>query len=127
MSILKRIFKSTETEGPGCRKCGICCELYGDSIKASDSDLMRWERENRSDIASYAGHGGELWIDPETGRKMDRCPFLVKADGRDSICQINETKPLMCRVYPTRAHMERCVMGVVFTPGDEDGRESLYC
>ncbi len=122
MSILKRYFKSISVEPPGCRRCGICCELYGGSLKAYASDIARWKTEGRADILKRAGEGGELWIDPKTGEKDESCPFLVKSGQEGLICSINDTKPHMCRAYPTRAHMERCVMGVVF-PAREDKEE----
>ncbi len=90
-----------------CRQCGLCCRKYKGTLKATAGDIMRWKGEKRSDILKHVFvfesggliMGGELWFNPETGRKMRVCPFLEKRKGKFS-CLIQSTKPGVCRKYP---------------------------
>ena len=36
-----------------CQRCGKCCLQFGGQLSATQSDLERWERENRWDILAY--------------------------------------------------------------------------
>lgn len=89
-----------------CEQCGLCCERHGHEITISLSDLMRWREEKREDILSFVRtieykdeiFGIRNWIDSETGKKLDFCPFLMK----NFLCAIHDTKPDHCRMYPDR-------------------------
>jgi len=95
-----------------CACCGNCCEAFGGHLNASKHDLERWQREGREDLLSRVNRLGWIWVDPETRSREDRCPFILKIDAERSVCSINETKPAMCRAYPTLAHGRRCLRGV---------------
>jgi Fe-S-cluster containining protein len=90
-----------------CQQCGRCCTKYSNGLTAKTQDIARWRREKRGDILKHVKifesegviMGGEIWINPKTGRKMRVCPFLVKGKGRFS-CSIHTTKPLVCSKYP---------------------------
>nr|WP_319397012.1 YkgJ family cysteine cluster protein [uncultured Desulfobacter sp.] len=89
-----------------CIQCGHCCIDLPDAIETSvpDSDVLRWERENRYDILDwvvpFAGLN-DIWIDPKTGEPVDRCPWLKKLPKKNIyICRIHETKPEHCRNFP---------------------------
>ena len=97
-----------------CRGCGMCCEACGDTLAAEGSDLARWRREGREDLLCRVGEGGALWIDPETGEDLDHCPFLVRTAPDEARCSIHDTKPDMCRAYPTIAHGFHCLRGIRF-------------
>lgn len=99
-----------------CLACGICCELYGNTLAASPRDLARWAEEQRTDLLQRVGAGGELWVDPADGERLERCPFLERRNAEASICGIHATKPDICREYPTPVHAFRCVRGIRF-PG----------
>ena len=99
-----------------CLACGICCELYGNTLAVGPEDRARWEAEGRADLLALVGTDGEIWIDPTTGERLERCPFLEKRNAESSMCGIHDTKPLICREYPTSAHAYRCVRGIRF-PG----------
>lgn len=99
-----------------CNACGICCEMYGTTIKADPADLDRWTGEGREDILAHVGPERELWFDKTTKERLQLCPFYFK-DGPDSGgCAIHSTKPRTCRLYPTALHRWRCVTGAVHTP-----------
>jgi Fe-S-cluster containining protein len=109
--------RSRARRGPPspCRGCGRCCEEFGDTLAAEERDLERWRREGRSDLLGLVGEGGGLWVAPETGAPLDRCPFLVRTGPETAHCAIHATKPDMCRAYPTRAHGFHCAAGIRFS------------
>lgn len=96
----------------GCACCGRCCTYFGGHLHASDHDLKRWRQQGREDLLSRVNLLGWIWVDPETGQMLDPCPFLEQADEQRWICSINDTKPDICRDYPTLAHGKRCLRGV---------------
>lgn len=100
------------TGDPRCACCGNCCEAFGGHLNASKQDLERWQREGREDLLSRVNRLGWIWVDPVTKARQDLCPFILKIDDEKKICSINETKPAMCRAYPTLAHSRRCLRGV---------------
>lgn len=95
-----------------CACCGHCCESFGGHLHASDHDMERWRREGREDLLSRVNRLGWIWVDPETKAMQERCPFIVTISEQQSICGIQETKPDICRAYPTLAHGKRCLHGV---------------
>lgn len=95
----------------GCLCCGECCKSFGGHLHASQHDLERWQREERNDLLSRVNRLGWIWVDPVTKEIVDLCPFILKIDEEKSICAINDTKPAICRDYPTLAHGRRCLRG----------------
>jgi len=96
----------TEMEKFECVQCGHCCLDLSDAYQASvpETDVLRWERENRYDILewvdTFAGLN-DIWISPKTGEPVSRCPWLRKLPKKDKyICGIHETKPEHCRNFP---------------------------
>ena len=91
-----------------CNSCGKCCVKYSNGgLSASAEDLKLWE-EYRPDISRYVT-GQKIWLNPETGEQIERCPFLRKElreeSGKDSkqalyTCDIYYDRPEDCRVYP---------------------------
>lgn len=115
LNTLKRLFKEsvgTEKHETRCLCCGDCCESFGGHLHASRSDLDRWHREGRDDLLSRVNRLDWIWVDPESKEPLDRCPFIAKINDRQSICAIQETKPDICRAYPTLAHGKRCLHGM---------------
>ena len=97
------IWVETEMEKFRCIQCGHCCLYLSGAIHtcAEEEDVERWESEGRDDILSYI-EVGDLWIDPETGDDVLRCPWLIKRPNKNKyICRIHETKPKHCRDFPT--------------------------
>ena len=99
---------------PGCRACGHCCEQFGGFLKASEADLERWKKLGREDLLAHAGETGWLWLDPETGHRLQGCPYLRRNRDGKVLCDIHAIKPDICRAYPTEAVGRRCVCGVHF-------------
>lgn len=95
-----------------CACCGRCCESFGGHLHASGHDKERWRREGREDLLSRVNRLGWIWVDPDTKEMLERCPFISRISEQQSICSIQETKPDICRAYPTLAHGRRCLRGV---------------
>lgn len=94
-----------------CLCCGKCCRYFGGHLHASAHDMERWKKQGRDDLLNRVNRLGWIWVDPETKQMLDPCPFLEQADEQRWICSINETKPDICRDYPTIAHEFRCLSG----------------
>ncbi|TAL16249.1 YkgJ family cysteine cluster protein [bacterium] len=97
-----------------CRQCGACCERWGGTLLASESDVAAWKSEGREDLLSRVGPMGEIWLDPSTGIREKRCPYLSRASSGLAACLINGQKPLMCRQYPGPVQSFRCIGKVRF-------------
>jgi uncharacterized protein len=84
-----------------CNGCGKCCEKYGHSLQANQRDVDRW-RSDRPDILRYMDPLlGDLWLNPQTGEEVQRCPWLRKMPREQRFkCRIYELRPDVCRDYP---------------------------
>jgi hypothetical protein len=88
---------------------------------AITSDMRMWADKGRSDILEWVSptprfiqKNGltvavfDYWLNPRTGRKVDRCPWLRKVRRQDKyICGINNVKPAVCRNYPLTKTMAK--------------------
>ncbi len=110
----RRLVRRRRTTRQRCRGCGICCDLYGHRLAAGPDDRERWLREGRLDLVRRIAPDGRLWLDRSGDRLLDDCPYLARKGAEEARCRIHDTKPAMCRAYPTRAHGYRCVRGVRF-------------
>jgi len=84
-----------------CNQCGKCCTNYGGGggLSASAEEIDAWEAA-RPDIARYV-RDGKIWVSPETGKILDRCPWLEKMPDQDKYtCRIYFDRPGDCRYYP---------------------------
>lgn len=72
-------------------------------------DVRRWEAAGREDILQWVECTHDIWIHPETGDDVDRCPWLRKVRGQDRYqCRIYTLRPDICRNYPlSQEHAER--------------------
>ena len=75
-------------------------------------DLDRWRREGREDLLQRVNRLGWIWVDPVTKQLEESCPFIVKISDEKSVCAIQDTKPDICRDYPTLDHGKSCLRGV---------------
>ncbi|PLX89249.1 MAG: hypothetical protein C0618_01690 [Desulfuromonas sp.] len=102
------------TEGFDCRQCGHCCLNLKDAYSGcvDESDLKRWIEAGRDDLLVWVEtlrlsrdnilH--RVWVDPETGDDVERCPWLLdRLDRRGFLCGIDEVKPGYCRAFPDHA------------------------
>ncbi len=110
---------SPPLSGFTCKQCGNCCLNLRDAFCtcATDEDIRLWQNQGREDILEWvdmiALEGGlsvyDIWINPETGDDVARCPWLRKLPRQDKyICRIHAVKPVHCREYPhSREHAEK--------------------
>jgi Fe-S-cluster containining protein len=67
-----------------------------------ETDIERWERENRHDILNRLQGNEIVWsgdiIVSSTGRHYSSCVFL-NFDGESFYCDIYETRPHVCRDF----------------------------
>jgi len=96
-----------------CKQCGHCClNLGAYQTCATEEDIAKWEENGRDDLLEWvleiAPGVYDIWMHPETGDYVNRCPWLDKAPGQEKYsCRIQEMKPEICRVFPeSREHAE---------------------
>ena len=83
-----------------CNQCGKCCIHYGNGGLSATASEIQWWEVFRPQISEYV-HGGEIWMDPKTGRRLESCPWLQKApDQSKYTCKIYHDRPDDCRHYP---------------------------
>lgn len=76
----------------GCSKCGQCCNKIIIELSVEPTQIEK-----------------EWWLTRDcvvNGKYISlpiKCPFLSPLN----LCSIYETRPLLCRVYPTKLNKER--------------------
>ena len=88
-----------------CTQCGKCCLKYGNGgLSASANEVDFWE-VFRPNIYRYVS-AGKIWMNPDTGEQLERCPWLRKlpessASSHDKYgCDIYYDRPDDCKHYP---------------------------
>lgn len=83
-----------------CNQCGKCCIKYSEGgLTATAEEISDWEIF-APNIYEYV-RDGEIWIDPETGKLLKRCPWLRQEVGSQKYtCDIYHDRPADCRYYP---------------------------
>lgn len=83
-----------------CNSCGKCCIKYSNGgLSATFAEIEFWQAF-RPDIYRYV-KDSEIWISPESGRQIVRCPWLRKVpDENKYLCDIYNDRPDDCRHYP---------------------------
>jgi len=83
-----------------CNKCGKCCINYSNGgLSASKSEIESW-LNTRPDISRYVNEG-KIWMDPDTGKQLELCPWLKKMPNENKYtCDIYYDRPDDCKFYP---------------------------
>ena len=83
-----------------CNQCGKCCKKYSNGgLSASADEIENWDNF-RPDIVRYVS-GGNIWMSPDTGEPLERCPWLQKIPNQNKyICEIYNDRPDDCKYYP---------------------------
>ena len=83
-----------------CNQCGKCCERYSDGgLSATENEIEFWEIF-RPHIYNFVS-GGKIWIDPNTGDQIERCPWLRQLPNQGKyVCDIYYDRPDDCKHYP---------------------------
>ena len=83
-----------------CNQCGKCCIHYGNGGLSASAREIDWWEEHRPDIFDFVGDG-QIWISPNTGKQLERCPWLEKLPNQEKYaCSIYDVRPNDCRYYP---------------------------
>ncbi len=84
-----------------CNQCGKCCIKYGGSgLTVSTRQLDYWDNY-KPDIFKLA-KDGNIWVDPDTGKHIEQCPWLRKSPEHNVYtCDIYFDRPDDCRYYPS--------------------------
>lgn len=89
-----------------CNQCGKCCIKYGSGdLSATQEEIDLWEIFN-PEIFDYVKNE-EIWFDPKSGLRLERCPFLEIAPKKNAqapnlyTCSIYLNRPEDCRHYPS--------------------------
>ena len=89
-----------------CNQCGKCCIKYGDgALSATKEEIDLWELFE-PEIFQYV-KDEEIWFDPNSGVKLNRCPFLDVIPKTSPLapdkytCSIYLSRPEDCRHYPS--------------------------
>ena len=72
---------------------------YSDGgLSASAAEIEAWDLY-RPDIYRYV-NDGKIWIDPDTGVQLKRCPWLKQLSGQNKYtCHIYFDRPDDCKYY----------------------------
>ena len=83
-----------------CNQCGKCCTRYSDGgLSAEKNEVEFWD-DFKPDIYRYV-HDGKIWIDPDTGKQLELCPWLRKLPNQNKFtCDIYFDRPDDCKYYP---------------------------
>jgi len=100
----------TGMKGFRCRLCGHCCRDLDYHKEVTQADVARWKSQGRDDILKWVGSTKgkdqepvyQIWLEPGSNQFAEVCPFLKRGPANDQwVCAIQETKPRICRQYPS--------------------------
>ncbi len=96
-----------------CNQCGKCCINYSNGgLSALKSEIEYWEAF-RPDVYEYVSNGN-IWMDPRTGRILERCPWLRHLPNTNKYtCDIYSDRPDDCKHYPVTINQmikDKCEM-----------------
>lgn len=83
-----------------CNQCGKCCIKYSKGgLSASEEEIKYWDIF-KPNIYKYVLNGN-IWFDPDTGKQMEKCPWLRKSPSQNQYsCDIYFDRPDDCKYYP---------------------------
>lgn len=83
-----------------CNQCGKCCIKYSNGgLSVTPEEIKSWDMF-RPDIYGYVSDGN-IWMNPATGKQLERCPWLRKDDVLNKYtCDIYYDRPDDCKYYP---------------------------
>ena len=84
-----------------CNQCGKCCIKYSNGGLTTSASQIDYWHNHRAEINKYV-NDGNIWMDPETGKQIELCPWLRKEPKQNKyICDIYFDRPDDCRFYPS--------------------------
>ena len=82
-----------------CNQCGKCCINYSDGGLSASKEEISWWEAFRPDISRFVADN-KIWMDPDTGQQLKRCPWLKELPENKYGCVIYHDRPDDCRHYP---------------------------
>ncbi|NOQ69103.1 MAG: YkgJ family cysteine cluster protein [Gammaproteobacteria bacterium] len=83
-----------------CNQCGKCCTKYSNGRLSASADEIEYWENFRPEIYRYV-NDGNIWINPDTGKQIELCPWLRKVPGQNKFsCDIYHDRPDDCKYYP---------------------------
>ena len=83
-----------------CNQCGKCCTRYSNGGLTASADEIEYWDNFRPEIYRYVSDGN-IWINPDTGKQIELCPWLRKVPGQNTYtCDIYHDRPDDCKYYP---------------------------
>ena len=83
-----------------CNQCGKCCTKYGNGGLSASTHEIEWWDNFKPNIYRYT-RNGKIWMHPETGEQLTRCPWLRKVPKQNIYtCDIYFDRPDDCKFYP---------------------------
>ena len=84
-----------------CNQCGKCCIKYGNGRLTTSSGQIDYWENYRPEIFRYVNEGN-IWMDPDTGKQIELCPWLRKEPHQNKYtCAIYFDRPDDCKFYPS--------------------------
>ena len=83
-----------------CNQCGKCCTKYGNGgLSATATEIEWWD--NFKPVIYEHVRDGKIWMDPDSGKQLERCPWLRKQPNTNIYtCDIYYDRPDDCKFYP---------------------------
>ena len=83
-----------------CNQCGKCCTKYSNGRLSASADEIEYWDNFRPEIYEYVSDGS-IWMDPDTGKQIELCPWLRKVPNKNIYtCDIYYDRPDDCKYYP---------------------------
>ena len=84
-----------------CNQCGKCCIKYSNGGLTTSASQINYWCDHKPEIYKYV-KDGNIWIDPETGKQIELCPWLRKEPNQNRYtCEIYFDRPDDCKFYPS--------------------------
>jgi Fe-S-cluster containining protein len=95
-----------------CKLLGTCCTHNQVSLTPYDIFILANHLEvpanflYKNKLLSYIINKNDYWMEPVINLKNEICPFLFFKNDSERICEIHESRPTVCRIYPLNYNIE---------------------
>lgn len=102
----------TESINFYCKLLGTCCTHNQVSLTPFDIFILANHLEvpanflYKNKLISYIINKNDYWMEPVINLKNEVCPFLFFKNDSERICEIHESRPTVCRIYPLNYNIQ---------------------
>ncbi len=95
-----------------CKLLGTCCTHNQVSLTPYDIFILANHLEvpanflYKNKLISYIINKNDYWMEPVINLKNEICPFLLFKNESDRICDIHESRPTVCRIFPLNYNIQ---------------------